>query len=48
MKTDMKGIKNINYGHVFQLIYAHGAISKQDIARELNMSLPTVTSHYKR
>lgn len=45
MKTNMKGIKYANYSNVFQLIYMQDAVSKQDIARELNMSLPTVSGH---
>lgn len=45
MKTNMKGIKYANCANVFRLIYMQEAVSKQDIARELNMSLPTVSGH---
>ena len=45
MKANMKGIKYANCANVFRMIYMEDAVSKQDVARELNMSLPTVSGH---
>lgn len=44
-KTDTINIKKINRSRVFQLISSCDKISKQDIANELSMSLPTVTQN---
>lgn len=40
-------IKQINKSRIFQLIYRRGKVSKQDIAAELQLSLPTVTQNLK-
>lgn len=40
-------IKKINKSRIFQLIYQRKKISKQDIAGELQLSMPTVTQNLK-
>ena len=44
-KADTINIKRINRSRVFKLISSCDKISKQDIANELSMSLPTVTQN---
>ena len=43
--TNTANIKRLNRSRVFRLISACDKISKQDIASELSMSLPTVTQN---
>jgi N-acetylglucosamine repressor len=40
-------IKKINRSKVFHAIYENGSISKQDLAAQLHLSLPTVTQNLK-
>nr|SFZ86970.1 hypothetical protein LREN565_0083 [Loigolactobacillus rennini] len=40
--------KNQNYSRIFNLIYENKKISKQEIARRLNLSLPTVTENLEK
>ncbi|WP_010283751.1 ROK family transcriptional regulator [Bacillus timonensis] len=43
-----KDIKKNNYSLIYHLLYQKGKLSKQDIANELNLSLPTVTQNLVR
>lgn len=44
----LKDIKKNNYSLIYHLLYQHGKLSKQAIANELNLSLPTVTQNLVR
>ncbi|SFL69530.1 Sugar kinase of the NBD/HSP70 family, may contain an N-terminal HTH domain [Gracilibacillus orientalis] len=43
-----KDIKKGNYSAIFHLIYQNGKISKQEIANQLQLSLPTITQNLVR
>lgn len=43
-----KDIKKCNYSSIYQLIYQNERLSKQEIANELHLSLPTVTQNLVR
>ncbi|WP_110928744.1 ROK family transcriptional regulator [Bacillus massiliglaciei] len=43
-----KDIKNSNYSAIYHLVYQNERISKQEIANQLNLSLPTVTQNLVR
>lgn len=43
-----KDIKKSNYSAIFHLIYHHEKLSKQEIANQLQLSLPTVTQNLVR
>lgn len=40
-----KDIKNSNYSAIFHLIYHNEKLSKQEIAHQLQLSLPTITQN---
>ncbi|MBD8068612.1 ROK family transcriptional regulator [Bacillus sp. PS06] len=44
----LKDIKKSNYTSIFHLIYQHEKLSKQEIANQLHLSLPTVTQNLVR
>lgn len=46
--TAVKDIKKNNYSAIYHLIYQHGKLSKQEIANQLHLSLPTVTQNLVR
>ncbi|MCM3213305.1 ROK family transcriptional regulator [Niallia taxi] len=43
-----KDIKKSNYSSIYHLIYHHEKLSKQEVANQLNLSLPTVTQNLVR
>ncbi|MFP9128973.1 ROK family protein [Niallia sp. BSM11] len=43
-----KDIKKSNYSAIYHLIYQNGKLSKQEIANQLHLSLPTVTQNLVR
>ncbi|MCR1835716.1 ROK family transcriptional regulator [Oceanobacillus caeni] len=43
-----KDIKRSNYSSIYHLIYQKGKISKQEIANQLHLSLPTITQNLVR
>lgn len=44
----LKDIKKGNYSSIYHLIYQNGKLSKQEIANQLHLSLPTVTQNLVR
>lgn len=44
----LKDIKKNNYSLIYHLLYQKGKLSKQEIANELNLSLPTVSQNLVR
>lgn len=44
----LKDIKKSNYSSIYHLIYQNGKLSKQEIASQLHLSLPTVTQNLIR
>ena len=44
-KFSLTDIKKMNYSDVYHYIYTHDCCSKQNIANDLKMSLPTVSQH---
>lgn len=44
-KFSLTDIKKMNYSDVYHYIYTHDCCSKQNIATDLRMSLPTVSQH---
>ncbi len=44
----LKDIKKSNYSSIYHLIYQNGKLSKQEIANQLHLSLPTVTQNLVR
>ncbi|RRJ63986.1 ROK family transcriptional regulator [Paenibacillus oralis] len=46
--TAVKDIKKNNYSSIYHLIYQNGKLSKQEIANQLHLSLPTVTQNLVR
>lgn len=44
----LKDIKKNNYSSIYHLIYQNGKLSKQEIANQLHLSLPTVTQNLVR
>ncbi len=44
----LKDVKRSNYSSIYHLIYQNGKLSKQEIANQLHLSLPTVTQNLVR
>ncbi|WP_026562656.1 ROK family transcriptional regulator [Bacillus sp. J37] len=44
----LKDVKKSNYSSIYHLIYQNGKLSKQEIANQLRLSLPTVTQNLVR
>ncbi|MGL0747001.1 ROK family transcriptional regulator [Secundilactobacillus paracollinoides] len=48
MSSNMQSIQQSNYSDIYHLLYAHDKLSKQDIADELGLSLPTVSTNLQK
>ncbi|MGF7437389.1 ROK family protein [Lentilactobacillus senioris] len=46
--SNMQSIQHSNYSDIYHLLYNNDKLAKQDIADQLNLSLPTVTSNLQR
>ncbi|TGD20407.1 ROK family transcriptional regulator [Levilactobacillus suantsaiihabitans] len=46
--SNMQSIKHSNYSDIYHLLYDNEKLSKQDIADQLNLSLPTVSSNLQK
>ncbi|PWG00383.1 ROK family transcriptional regulator [Levilactobacillus bambusae] len=46
--SNMQSIQQSNYSDIYHFMYLHDRLSKQDIADELGLSLPTVTSNLNK
>ncbi|MCV9887330.1 ROK family transcriptional regulator [Metabacillus halosaccharovorans] len=44
----LKDVKKSNYSSIYHLIYQNGKLSKQEVANQLHLSLPTVTQNLVR
>ncbi|WP_143461342.1 ROK family transcriptional regulator [Levilactobacillus enshiensis] len=46
--SNMQSIQHSNYSDIYHLLYANEKLSKQDIADQLNLSLPTVSANLQK
>ncbi|MCT4486464.1 ROK family transcriptional regulator [Levilactobacillus parabrevis] len=46
--SNMQSIQRSNYSNIYHLLYDNDKLSKQDIADQLNLSLPTVSSNLQK
>lgn len=48
MSSDMKAIQHSNYSDIYHLLYVNERLSKQEIADQLGLSLPTISTNLSR
>jgi len=48
MSSNMQSIQHSNYSDIYHLLYDNEKLSKQDIADQLSLSLPTVSANLQK